>query len=70
MGCHRESVCGLIAPMLSIKYKLIQLLGAIIGGAGLLAATVLRQPMGGVIGLTFGILFILVGIVGSLLDQG
>lgn len=56
--------------MLSLKYKLIQLLGAIIGGIGLLAATVLRLPLGGVIGLTFGILFILIGVAGSRLDQG
>lgn len=56
--------------MLSFKYKLIQLLGAIIGGIGLLASTVLRQPLGGMIGLTFGILFILIGILGARLDQG
>lgn len=56
--------------MFSFKYKLMQLLGAIIGVIGLLAATVLRLPMGGVIGLSFGILFILVGVVGARLDQG
>lgn len=56
--------------MLSYKYKLIQLAGAIIGGIGLIAATTLRQPLGGVIGLSFGIFFILIGLVGARLDQG
>jgi hypothetical protein len=56
--------------MLSIRYKLMQVLGAIIGGVGLLAATVLRHPLSGAIGLAFGILFLLIGIAGARLDQG
>ena len=70
MGCQCRRRCGLIAPMLSLKYKLIQLLGALIGSIGLLAATVLRQPVGGVLGLSFGIVFLLIGVVGARLDQG
>jgi len=48
----------------------MQVLGAIVGGAGLFAATVLRHPVGGAIGLAFGILFLLIGIAGARLDQG
>lgn len=35
MGCHCKPVCGLIVHMFSTRYKLMQLLGAIIGGMGL-----------------------------------
>jgi hypothetical protein len=48
----------------------MQGLGAIIGGIGLLAATVLRLHLAGAIGLAFGILFLLIGIAGARLDQG
>lgn len=69
MGCAYTTSCGLIPAMFFYKYKAMQILGAVVGCAGILAATIFELATSGAIGLVFGILFLVFGIVGRRLNE-